>query len=60
MPHRLIEELIETNRLQSAAFVREHDARLAYRKEHPTEIGALKCMDVGGQFDLRQDNLLLR
>lgn len=40
-----IQRLIDLNKKHSDRFVGEHEDRLRYRGEHPTEIAALKCMD---------------
>jgi hypothetical protein len=37
--------LLEHNATQSAAYVADEPHRLAYRKDHPTEVIAAKCMD---------------
>jgi Carboxysome Shell Carbonic Anhydrase len=40
-----LEFLIDLNKKKSAEFIRDHEKRMQYRREHPTEIGVMKCMD---------------
>jgi hypothetical protein len=45
MGHKLINFLLTRNKEQSRLFWRKGPARRKYRKNHPTEICVLKCMD---------------
>ena len=45
MSHRLIEEILETNKRRSEEFRKNIIPRREYRERHPTEIGVTMCMD---------------
>jgi hypothetical protein len=45
MAKQLVEWLIDYNRDQARLFEEQHDSRMLYRIDHPTEISVMKCMD---------------